>query len=156
MNVIPYEAKYQADFIRLNMEWLEKYFVVEKEDHVLFNCIDTLIDNGTMIYFAIENGEVIATGMMQPMGNDEWELCKLAASEQHQGKGAGKAVFLACMQYAIDHGAKKIVIVSNTILTKAITIYRNYGFYEVPLDEKYAIFDRADIQLEYMVPVAEN
>ena len=151
MKIVPYEEKYKQDFIRLNTEWLEKYFVVEKEDHALFAGIDDLLAKGTMIFFAVEDGEAIAAGMMQPMGNDVWELCKLGATAKHQGKGAGKAVFLACMQYAVDHGAKKVVIVSNRILERAICMYQNYGFREVPLEPEYAIFDRADIQLEYVV-----
>ncbi len=155
MQIVPYEEQYRQDFIRLNTEWLEKYFVVEKEDNALFNSIDELLAKGTMFYFAVEDGEAIAAGMMQPMGNDEWELCKLGATEKHQGKGAGKGVFLACMQYAIDHGAKKVVIVSNRILTRAINMYLHYGFVEVPLEPEYAIFDRADIQLEYVVPTVK-
>ena len=48
-----------------------------------------------MIYFAIENGVVYATCMAQPMTNNEWEICKLAADERYEGHGAGSAVFKA-------------------------------------------------------------
>ena len=69
--------------------------------------------------------------MAQPMTNNEWEICKLAADERYDGHGAGSAVFKACMDYALENGANKLIILSNSILKPALHIYEKYGFYEI-------------------------
>ena len=103
-----------------------------------------------MIYFALEDNHVLATCMAMPLGDDVWEICKLAAAGQSTGKGAGSAVFKASMDYAIEHGAKKLTLISNRILKPALHIYQNYGFKEVPLNKDYWGFERADIEFEYI------
>ena len=68
------------------------------------------------------------------------------------GKGAGNAVFRACMKYAVAHGAKKLTLISNRRLKPALHIYEKNGFREVPLNKAYWGFDRADIEFEYVIP----
>lgn len=152
MKVIKYQNKYKCDFIRLNLSWIERYFIAERADYDILNNIEELIDKGSMIYFAIEDDKVLAVCMAMPLENGVWEILKLAAANQYTGTGAGSAVFKACMDYAISQGAEKISIISNTILKPALHIYKKFGFKEVPLDKKYWGFDRADIQFEYIVP----
>lgn len=150
MEVMPYEPKYKADFFRLNMEWLEGYGLLEQEDLTMMETMDGLIRQGAMAYIALEDEEVLAVCMIRPLGRNLWELCKLSAAKQHQGKGAGKAVFRACMDYAENHGAEKVILVSNHVLTKALRMYEKYGFRSVPLEPEHAIYETADIQMEYV------
>ena len=101
-----------------------------------------------MIYFAIENGVVYATCMAQPMTNNEWEICKLVADERYEGHGAGSAVFKACMDYALENGANKLTILSNSILKSALHIYENTAFMKF-LSIFTSSYKRVDIQFEY-------
>lgn len=148
MEIVKYKPEYKNDFIRLSKNWITKYFALESDDFEVFENIDKLIKNGAMIYFAIENGVVYATCMAQPMTNNEWEMCKLAADERYEGHGAGSAVFKACMDYALENGANKLTILSNSILKPALHIYEKYGFYEIPVDNTHH-YKRVDIQFEY-------
>lgn len=150
MEIIKYRQKYRDDFVNLNKAWIEKYFKMEQEDYDVLNNVDELITNGAMVFFAVENDIVLATGMSMPLNNNEWEICKLAADENYQGNGAGSMVFKECMQYALKQGAKKIVIVSNTILKSALHIYKKFGFEEIPMDKTHN-YERGDIQFEYIV-----
>lgn len=122
---------------------------LEKEDIETFRNIEKEIANGGMIYFATENDEVMATCMIRNIGSDTWEICKLAANEKFKGKGAGNAVFEQCMKYAIDHGAKKLFILSNSRLEAALHIYRKYGFKEIKLKDYE--YQRGDIAFELCV-----
>lgn len=151
MEIIEYQKKYLQDFIDLNKSWVEKFFVMEQEDWEILNHTEDILQKGGMIYFAIEEKKVLATCMVYPSGNNIWEICKLAATEKYQGHGAGTAVFQACMDYAIRHGAKKLTLISNHILKPALHIYEKCGFKQVPLvrGEEY---QRADVQCEYDVP----
>lgn len=150
MEIIQYIPEYKNDFIRLNTSWIEKYFSIEQEDLDTLNNIDYLLENGAMIFFAVENGAVLATSMALPVDKDNWEICKLASDERYQGKGAGSAVFKACMDYAIDNNAKKLILVSNSILKPALQIYKNFGFKEIPVDSMHN-YQRGDIQFEYTI-----
>lgn len=150
MEIIEYQPKYKKDFVRLNKAWIEKYFKMEREDYDVLNNVDELIAKGAMAFFAVENDIVLSTGMSMPLNNRDWEICKLAADENYCGHGAGSAVFQACMEYAVKQGAKKLIIVSNTILKSALHIYQKFGFKEIPMDKTHN-YERGDIQFEYIV-----
>lgn len=151
MEIIEYQEKFKKDFIELNIAWVERFFVIEQADREVLEHVDELLEKGAMVYFAVEEDRVLATCMALPLGGAVWEICKLAAVGQHTGKGAGSAVFRACMDYAIGHGAEKLTLISNRQLKQALHIYEKFGFREVPLNKAYWGFERADIEFEYVV-----
>lgn len=151
MQVIEYQEKYKKDFVKLNTQWVERYFVMEDADLEVLEHVDDLLKSGAMIYFAVEEDQVLATCMAMPLDGDVWEICKLAASGQYTGTGAGSAVFRASMNYAKEHGAKKLTLISNSRLKPALHIYKKFGFKEVPLNKAYWGFERADIEFEYNI-----
>ncbi len=150
MEIVQYDNRYAQDFVALNTAWIVGLFgQLEKEDIETFQNIEREIVNGGMIYFATENDEVMATCMTRHIGNEIWEICKLAANEKYKGKGAGNAVFEQCMKYAIDHGAKKLFMLSNSRLQAALHIYHKYGFKEIKLKDYE--YERGDIAFELTV-----
>lgn len=151
MKIIPYKPQYRKDFIQLNTEWLERFYWVEDFDQDAMNRVDELIAAGAMVYFAIDHNEVLATCMTMPLGNDTWEMCKLAARNQYTGTGAGNAVFCACMDYAVSHGANRLVLISCTGLKAAIHLYKKNGFSEVPYRKDYWKSEKADIEMEKII-----
>lgn len=156
MEIVSYQKKYLKDFIDLNTAWIEKFFVMEQEDRDILYHAEEYLQKGGMIFFAVEEAQVLATCMIYPCGDDVWEICKLAADEKKQGHGAGTAVFQACMDYAEEHGAKKITLISNHILKPALHIYEKFGFKHVPLS-RGSEYDRADVQCEYIpMPVGNS
>ena len=154
MEIVAYQEAYKQAFIDLNIQWIRRYFVPEQADYDILDQVDQLLQTGSMIYFAVEGGSVLATCMAMPLGGGEWEICKLAAVGQYTGKGAGSGVFRACMDYEIAHGAKKLTLISNRRLEPALHIYRKFGFHEVPLRKEAWGYDRADIEFSYTVSTA--
>lgn len=150
MEIVKYEEKYHKYFIEFNTDWIvDNFNVLEKEDIDTFNNLKDNLQNGAMVYFTIEEDVVLATCMTIPMGNDTWEICKLASNKHVEHKGAGSEVFKATMKYAIDNGAKKIFLISNRKLKPALHIYEKFGFEEIKLaDYEYC---RGDIAYEYLV-----
>lgn len=150
MELIQYDPKYKQNFIALNTAWIKNNFgSLEKEDIKTFQEIDQEIANGAMIFFAIENNTVLATCMTKPIGDDTWEICKLATDVHYQRNGTGSKIFEKCMKYAIAHNARRLFILSNTTLKPALHIYQKYGFKEIKLDDYEYI--RGDIAFEYIV-----
>lgn len=151
MNIVKYDKKYCEEFIRLNLEWIDRYYEIEPSDRKMLKSIDEYIQKGAMIYFAVEDEQVLATCMIEPHEDNVWEICKLAAAEQYTGKGAGSAVFEACLNYAIEHGAKKIELVTGSILKPALHIYKKFNFQEVPLDRNKWPYKRAELAFEKII-----
>lgn len=156
MQLIPYEPKYRADFIRLNTEWLKRFYWIEPFDQDAMDRIDELIANGAMAYFALENKNVLATCMTMHLENNTWEICKLAAQNQYTGTGAGNAVLCACMDYAISHGARRLVLISCSGLKAAIHLYKKNGFHEVPYRKDYWKSEKADIEMEKIIEISNG
>lgn len=150
MELIQYDPKYRQSFIELNTAWIKNNFgFLEKEDLKTFQEIDQEIAKGAMIFFAVENNDVLATCMTKQISEDTWEICKLATDERHQGKGAGSRIFEKCMEYAAAHNAKRLFILSSSTLKPALHIYQKYGFREIKLDDYTYV--RGDIAFEYTV-----
>lgn len=148
MKIIDYKPGYKAHFERLNKAWLKKYFYVEPTDeYVLSNPEKAILKHGGQILFAENNGKVIGTIALHWLEDDTIELIKMAVEENHQGLGAGTMLFGEAVKRARDLGAEKIVLYSNRKLEQALTIYKKFGFKEVPLEDE-GIYERADIKLE--------
>lgn len=151
MEITSYQEKYKSDFVRLNLVWIKKYFKVEPQDVEMLNDVENLLSKGAAVYFAVEQDKAIATCMVVPRDGQVWEICKLATDENYMGKGAGSAVLKACMDFAKEHGAKKLLIVSNTVLSAAMSLYAKVGFKEVPIDNME--YERVNIQLELNIDI---
>lgn len=147
ISIIPYSPTYQPDFKKLNVEWIEKYFRVEPHDLEQLEDPETyILPNNGQIFFAKLNDQVIGCVAMINMGETGFELAKMAVSPTAQGKGIGKMLCTAAIDYARQLGVKTIWLESNRVLTPALTMYASVGFREVPsVPTPYA---RADIRME--------
>lgn len=146
--IIPFEEKYRQDFIDFNTDWIISNFgFLEKHDIETFEKIDEELKAGAMIFFAVKNGIALATCMATPMEGTTWEICKLGSNKNIPHKGAGSAVFEAAMQWALNHGAERLFILSNSKLKPALHIYRKFGFEEIKLNDYE--YERGDIAFEY-------
>ena len=153
MQIVLYDPRYKQAFIDLNTRWIQEYFFLEKEDIELFSHVDRYIEEGSMILFAVENDEVLATCMATPLTQDHWELQKLATSTNHFNQGIGTLIFKATMQYAVNQGAKHLSLVSNTRLKNALHIYEKIGF--IKSNQTEFEYDRADIAYDYWAKPGE-
>ena len=147
ISIIPYSPEYQPDFKRLNVEWIQKYFRVEPHDlEQLEDPEKYVLPNGGQIFFAKIGDQIVGCVAMVNMGETGFELAKMAVSPVAQGKGIGRMLCIAAVDYARELGVKTVWLESNRILTPALTMYASVGFREVPsIPTPYA---RADIRME--------
>ena len=145
--IIPYEPRYQPDFKRLNLAWIARYFAVEEHDLEQLDHPDVhILPNDGQIFLAKLGGEILGCVAMINTGASGFELAKMAVSPVTQGRGIGKRLVLAALDYARQLGVKIVWLESNRILTPALTLYEQVGFREVPsVPTPYA---RADIRME--------
>ncbi|GAB3690727.1 GNAT family N-acetyltransferase [Spirosoma flavus] len=147
ISIIPYDPAYQPDFKRLNVEWISHYFTVEKHDlEQLDEPEKYILPNKGQIFFAKEGDTILGCVAIVNMGESGFELAKMAVSPEARGKGIGKKLCVAAIDYAREIGVKTLWLESNRRLTPALTMYASVGFREVPsVPTPYA---RADIRME--------
>ncbi|HNF43638.1 MAG TPA: hypothetical protein PLT49_08220, partial [Ferruginibacter sp.] len=79
ISIVPYEDRYQPDFERLNMEWLELYSLTEEYDLAILNDPrDTVINKGGAIFLVLEDDSVIGTAGIARVSDTQYELIKMA------------------------------------------------------------------------------
>lgn len=146
IEIIDYTPEFLPQFRDLNVEWISKYFKIEKSDiKQLEHAQENIIDKGGYIFFARYQGEIVGTVGLLKDSDELYELVKMAVSPKAQGLQIGKKLALRAIEKAKEMGGKQIWLESNRVLTPAIELYKKVGFYETVLaPSPYA---RADIQM---------
>jgi DNA-binding MarR family transcriptional regulator len=136
VKILDYSEEYKDYFKTLNLEWLEKYFEVEKRDlEILMNPKSEIIHKGGFIFFARFAGEIVGTGALLMVDSETFEIAKMAVTERAQGKQVGKRILDALIKKAREESAKRIVLKTDNKLWTAVNLYRKAGF-RVTVGEK--------------------
>ena len=147
LEIIEYCDEHHADFKRLNMEWLDKYDLVETHDlEILNDPRKNILDTGGCIYLAKYDDEIVGSAGLINEGNGTFELAKMAVTAKFQGKGISKMLIEKCLERAKQLHAKRILLFSNSQLTTAISLYKKYGFQHI--DASDSPFVTADVKME--------
>jgi len=147
IKLINYENKYQLDFKRLNMEWLEKLELVEEHDLEILDDPDgEVIDKGGIIFLATDGEKIIGTAGLYKENDTTYELIKMAVDTEYRGRGISKLLLDRCIKEAKDRKATKLFLYSNSKLTTALKLYDKYGF--VHIDAADSPFITADVKME--------
>lgn len=148
--IIEYESKYQPDFYRLNITWLDKYQLTETHDVDILNDPEGMIINkGGFIWLAKDGDAIVGSAALIKETDDIFELAKMAVDDTHQGKGISKLLITVCIKKAKAIGAKKLELFSNHQLTTALALYEKYGFRHVKVTN--SPFETADVKMEMTI-----
>ncbi|MGE3465920.1 MAG: GNAT family N-acetyltransferase [Pyrinomonadaceae bacterium] len=149
IEIVDFSDEFAEDFARLNYEWIEKYFAVEKHDReILDDPQRSVIEPGGQIFMAVVAGLAAGTVAMIPSGSGVLELTKMAVSPEFQGMGIANHLMNRCIEYAEQMNARLIFLESHRSLEPALSLYQKFGFVEVPTDPN-SEYARADIRMEY-------
>jgi putative acetyltransferase len=147
VEIIPFDPIYKADFKRINIEWIEKYFKVEPQDLTQLDQPEKIIEAGGEIFLAKVKNQIVGVAALIHEGHGTYELAKMGVTEAAKGLGIGKKLCQACIDEAKKRNAKYLFLVSNKSLTPAISMYIKLGFVEIPLGE--TLYDRGNIRMEW-------
>lgn len=150
-HIVCWNKIYREDFIRLNREWIERYFRLEPCDlKVLGNPESEIIDKGGEIFFALIEGKVVGCcALIHHPETQQYELAKMAVSPSAQGKGIGFRLGKALLAYAQAHGIKHLFLEANTQLKASVHLYHKLGFYPVEVEADKPAYDRCDLFMMY-------
>ena len=155
VRIIPFSRELKEPIKVLNIAWLERYFKVEpKDERVLSNPQQEIIDKGGLIFYAQYDNQIVGTVSLIKMDATTFELSKMAVSDGMQRLGIGKLLIEHCFQVAKENMIPKLILYSNRKLKPAIHLYERFGFVEIPLED--GVYERADIKMEKHIELFEN
>ncbi|MEJ7643615.1 MAG: GNAT family N-acetyltransferase [Chryseolinea sp.] len=154
LTIFDYEAVHQPWFEKFNRNWIEQYFGMEAiDERVLRFPGEYIVAAGGRILMARYGNEIAGTVALKFVSPGVYEFTKMAVDEKFRGRQIGKSLALSAIALARQLNAHKIILYSHTSLQPAISLYRNLGFEEVPLDGPYK---RSDIKMALRLETSEK
>lgn len=150
LEIIDYAPAYAADFKRLNIEWLERYFYVEAFDNIVLSDPQRhILDGGGAIFFARLRGRIVGTCSLIPNETGAMELSKMAVTADCQGMGAGRRLIERALAAFEASGAPLLYLESNSKLAPALALYESVGFVHAPRPPAETHYQRANVYMEW-------
>jgi putative acetyltransferase len=134
-SIVPYAARYKADFARITLEWYQEYqFELEPIDERLLSAPEEVLASGGAIWFAICCDEVIGTIGVKRDSDQAYELIKLGVRKQYRGQHIGKRLVSTALAFAQRMDAERVILYTHAKLRNACRLYRRMGFIPQRLD----------------------
>ena len=147
--IVAYEPRYKKAFYELNKAWIDRYFTMEAKDYeTLEHPERAILEPGGHILVALEGERPVGVCAMivSARPGSPFELAKMGVDPGFQGRGIGRALVVAALEWAREQGARKVFLESNTVLKPALALYRSLGSREV--SGSASPYKRSDIQME--------
>ena len=150
IRIADYDPRWRADFARLNIDWLERFFVVEDIDRVVLSDPEThILAKGGRVLFAIDaDDRAIGTVALKHEGDGVYELTKMAVDPASQGQGIGRLLMEAALATYRGIAGRELFLESSSKLAPALALYESVGFRHRPAPRPGSHYARADV---YMV-----
>ena len=87
MEILENSLPHLDDFIRLNEQWITKYFALEAADRRLAENPVLVIEQGGVIFSLVENNQVLGVCALFHKDNGCYEFARMAVAEHARGRG---------------------------------------------------------------------
>ena len=150
IRITDYDPRWRADFARLNIDWLERFFVVEPVDRAVLSDPDThILAAGGRVLFAVDDdGRAVGTVALKHEGGGGYELTKMAVEPGQQGRGIGRMLMQGALDAYRALDGRELFLESSSKLAPALALYESVGFRHHPAPRPGSHYARADV---YMV-----
>jgi len=158
LTIRDFEPGDQADFRRLNEEWILRHFVMEaKDEEALDDPEGTILAPGGRIFLAIQEGRAVGCcALLATARAGEFEVAKMAVTESARRNGIGRRLLEKAIAEARAAGAAHLYLETNRALLPAIRLYESIGFRHLPPERVTpSRFARANVHMEMMLEARE-
>jgi putative acetyltransferase len=151
IRIVDFDPRWRADFARLNIQWLEQYFVVEPIDREVLSDPDThILADGGHVLFAIDGDDrVVGTVALKHEGDGVYELTKMAVDPSVRGRGIGRLLMEGALRTYRAVEGRELFLESNSSLAPALNLYESVGFRHHPAPRPGSHYARADVYMVY-------
>ncbi len=124
---------------KLNLRDVENVFEIEKTffDVTEKNSILGALKSDTLYYFVLKNKNEVVGFLECSIVLDEAELYEIAIKSEFQGKGFSNYLMRFFIDFCKEKNVKTIFLEVNTINSKAISLYKKFGFKEYSVRKNY-------------------
>ena len=149
IRVVDYDPRWRADFARLNIEWLERWFFVEPIDREVLSDPEThILAGGGRVLFAIDAaGHALGTVALLHEGDGVYELTKMAVDPAARGRGIGRTLMQGALRTFRSLDGRELFLESSSKLAPAIALYQSVGFVHHPAPRPGSHYARADVYM---------
>lgn len=149
VRVVGFDPRWREDFATLNLEWLQRWFVVEPFDReVLGNPERHILADGGRILFAVDTADrAIGTVALMRAGDGVYELTKMAVAPEARGRGIGRQLMDAALALYRTLDARELFLESSSKLGPALALYERVGFRHHPAPRPGSHYARADVHM---------
>jgi len=154
VEIVDYRPEHAGAFRALNEAWIAKYFTLEPKDReVLADPQGTIIDKGGRIFMALEGDEAVGCVALLKLADGGFEIAKMTVREGLRGSGLGRALLEKCFEAAVEGGAPRLYLETNSVLGPALSLYRSMGFKQLNrVRDPARDYARVDIWMERALP----
>ncbi|GMU42872.1 MAG: GNAT family N-acetyltransferase [Xanthomonadales bacterium] len=146
LRIEDWQPRWAADFLALNLEWIERWFRVEAADRAtLEHPQQHILAPGGAILFALAGEDVLGCVALKPVADGVHELTKMAVRADRRGGGIGAALMQAAIARARALGLRELLLDTHSSLQPAIVLYRRFGFVDAPL--RCSPYARSDVSM---------
>ena len=151
IRIVDFDPRWRADFARLNIQWLEQYFVVEPIDREVLSDPDThiLADGGHVLFAIDEDDRVVGTVALKHEGDGVYELTKMAVDPSVRGRGIGRLLMEGALRTYRAVEGRELFLESNSSLAPALKLYESVGFRHHTAPRPGSHYARADVYMVY-------
>lgn len=149
IRVVGFEPRWRNDFATLNLEWLERWFVVEPYDRdVLEHPERDILARGGHILFAVDAANrALGTVALKHEGEGVYELTKMAVAPDARGRGVGRLLMDGALALYRSLDARELFLESSSKLAPALALYESVGFRHHPAPRAGSHYARADVHM---------
>ena len=144
-----FAPRWREEFAMLNLEWLQRWFVVEPFDReVLGNPERYILADGGHILFAVDaRDRALGTVALMHHGGGIYELTKMAVAPDARGRGIGRLLMEAALALYRTLDARELFLESSSKLGPALALYESVGFRHHPAPRAGSHYARADVHM---------
>ena len=155
VSIAGFDPRWRADFARLNIEWLQRWFVVEPFDEEVLGDpeLHILADGGRVLFALLEGGDgaadtrAVGTVALRHAGDGIYELTKMAVEPELRGAGIGRRLLDAAIDAYRALGGRELYLESSSVLAPALRMYESAGFVHKPAPRPGSHYARADVHM---------
>jgi putative acetyltransferase len=146
LQIKAYDHKYHQQFKDISLDWLHTHDLYEKADAALLDHPQKYIDNGSFIFLAHYDDEIVGTVSLSPLEKNTFEIMKLGVIDGYKGLGIGRKLMQICINVCIEKEVRLITLDTSSKLQNAIKLYEKLGFVHVEVTASY--YESADVKME--------
>lgn len=148
VELVAFDARYRKAFHDLNREWVETHFRLEPYDVEQLENPGRIVENGGEIWFALLDGEPVATGALYAKPGRVFEVAKMAVRPGLRGHSIGAKLMEKLIERFQARDGRRLVLATNAKLEAAIRLYRRFGFVDY-VPDSLPEYERANVFMEW-------